>query len=349
MIRWLRSRRAGRSRGGDCGEHLERGIQRFARGPPLNHGATPCEPAIDHQTASDDHSRRGEAEQQHQPECNEDRAHGERGGDERHRRETTLRPDTIDADLHDLEMSRPCTAKGSRQQPATPKHGTAVAPDSSALEPELPLLRFRGARTYRTVRLSAVSLPLAVTFAAAGCRGSHGDARDSAAGAMDTLATRDSAIVQTTAATPAIGPLIQVTKTDGKSVHDATQFRLTNENFGKFVQAAESLSVLRARDPQVRQLSDRSLTNAGSTDVNAGLKLLESNDAISGVISRAGLSTRDYFVMGIAISGASRFIDDPKAAPPTPSEEENAKFLRGHVAELNRLRDLSKGPVVGAS
>ena len=166
---------------------------------------------------------------------------------------------------------------------------------------------------------------------------------------MDTLATRDSAIVQTTAATPAIGPLIQVTKTDGKSVHDATQFRLTNENFGKFVQAAESLAVLRARDPQVRQLSDRSLTNAGSADVNAGLKLLESNDAISGVISRAGLSTRDYFVMGIAIAGASRFIDDPKAAPPTPSEEENAKFLRAHVAELNRLRDLSKGPVVGAS
>jgi hypothetical protein len=207
----------------------------------------------------------------------------------------------------------------------------------------------RAAKAHRTVRLSALSLPLAATVAVAGCRGSRGDARDSASGAMDTLATRDSAIVQTTAATPAIGPLIHVTKTDGKSVHDATQYRLTDENFSKFAQVAESLAVLRARDPQVHQLADSPLTNAGSTDVNAGLKLLESNDAISGVISRGGLSTRDYFVMGIAIAGASRFIDDPKAAPPTPTEEENAKFLRGHVAELNRLRELSKGPVVGAS
>ena len=205
-----------------------------------------------------------------------------------------------------------------------------------------------GTRNDRGAKLAWQSAALVVATMTVACRG-HGSARDSAAGTMDTLATKDSAIIQTTAATPAIGPLIQVTKTDGKSVHDATQFRLTNENFGRFVQVSESLAVLRARDPQVRALEDRSLTNAGSTDVNAGLKLLESNDAISGAIARGGLSTRDYFVMGIAIAGASRYIDDPKAAPPTPSEEDNAKFLRSHEAELNRLRELSKGPVVGAS
>ena len=190
---------------------------------------------------------------------------------------------------------------------------------------------------------------MVVAITVAACRGSQRDARDSASGAMDTLATRDSAIVQTTAATPAVGPLIQVTKTDAKSVHDATQYRLTSDNFGKFVIVAETLAVLRARDPQVRQLEARPLTNAGSTEENAGLKVLESNEAISGAIAKGGLSTRDYFVMGIAIASASRFIDDPKAAPPTPSEEENAKFLRAHTAELNRLRELSKGPVVGAS
>jgi len=181
------------------------------------------------------------------------------------------------------------------------------------------------------------------------CGGKRDDARDSAAGAMDTVATRDSAIIQTTAATPAVGPLIQVTKTDAKSVHDATQYRLTNDNFTKFTQVAESLAVLRARDPNVRQLEERPLTNAGSTEENAGLKLLESNDAISGTIAHGGLSTRDYFVMGIAIAGASRFIDDPKAAPPTPSEQENATFLRSHTAQLTRLRELSRGSVVGAS
>jgi len=201
----------------------------------------------------------------------------------------------------------------------------------------------------RSVRQALRSAPLAVAIVSMACRGGQRDSRDSAAGAMDSVAARDSSIVQTTAATPAVGPLIQVTKTDAKSVHDATQYRLTNENFGKFVAAAESLAVLRARDPQVRQLEERPLTNAGSSDQNAGLRVLESNDAISGTIARAGLSTRDYFVMGIAIAGASRFLNDPKAAPPTPSEEENAKFLRSHQAELNRLRDLSRGPVVGAS
>ena len=191
--------------------------------------------------------------------------------------------------------------------------------------------------------------PLTVAIITVACRGHDERARDSASGAMDSVATRDSAVIQTTAATPAVGPLIQVTKTDAKSVHDATQYRLTNENFGKFVQVAESLSVLRARDPQVRQLDERSLTNAGSTEENAGLKLLESDTTINNLIARGGLSTRDYFVMGIAIAGASRFINDPKAAPPTPSEEANATFLRAHAAELNRLRDLSRGSVVGAS
>jgi hypothetical protein len=207
------------------------------------------------------------------------------------------------------------------------------------------------ANTGRHSRWSAIvrAAPLAAAIITVACRGNENKARDSASGAMDSVATRDSSIIQTTAATPAVGPLIQVTKTDAKSVHDATQYRLTNENFGKFVQVAESLSVLRARNPQVRQLDERSLTNAGSTEENAGLKLLESDTTINNTIARGGLSTRDYFVMGIAIAGASRFINDPKAAPPTPSEEENAKFLHAHAAELNRLRDLSRGPVVGAS
>jgi hypothetical protein len=224
------------------------------------------------------------------------------------------------------------------------RYGTAVEPDSSGPEPEIDVSNHRGTSGHGTL-----SAALAAALLVAACHGDRNNARDSAGGAMDTVAARDSAIMQTTAATPAVGPLIQVTKTDAKSVHDATQYRLTDDNFKKFVVVAESLAVLRARDPNVRQLEARPLTNAGSTEENAGLKLLESNDAISGTIARGGLSTRDYFVMGIAIAGASRFINDPKAAPPTPSEQENATFLRSHAAELDRLRDLSKGPVVGAS
>lgn len=160
-------------------------------------------------------------------------------------------------------------------------------------------------------------------------------------------AIRDSTIVQETGATPAVGPLVQVTKTDSRSVRDATGFLITDENLAKFVQASESLAVLRARDPEVRKLSDQNLSEAGSTEADAGLKLLESNTTVSNAITASGLSVRDYFVMAIALASAARFIDDPTAAPPTPSSEKNANFLRQHTADLARLRELSHGPVVG--
>ena len=180
------------------------------------------------------------------------------------------------------------------------------------------------------------------------CGRSRDAARDSSSGIVDSVtAARDSSIVQETGATPAIGPLVQVTKTDSRSVRDATGFLITEDNLAKFAQASESLAVLRARDAQVRQLSDRNIAEAGSGENDAGLKVLESNEAVSGAISAAGLSVRDYYVMAIALATAARFIDDPTAAPPTPSIEKNANFLRQHTAELARVRELSRGPVVG--
>jgi hypothetical protein len=178
------------------------------------------------------------------------------------------------------------------------------------------------------------------------CGSGRDGARDSAAGAVDSSAARDSSVNAMAGATPAIGPLVQVTKTDARSVRDATGYRLTDENFRKFMAAAESLSVLRARDPGVRQLADQRLAEAGSSEEDAGLKLLQSNDAVSKAIESAGLSVRDYFVMGIALASASRFMDTPDAAPPTPATEENARFIRAHASDLARLRHLTEGAVV---
>ena len=203
---------------------------------------------------------------------------------------------------------------------------------------------FSGSLSYR----GSVKLIVATLLAIAACRSSREAARDSSSGMVDSsLAKRDSTVAQETGATPAIGPLVQVTKTDSRSVRDATGFLLTDENLAKFMQASESLAVLRARDPQVRQLGERSLSEAGSTEGDAGLKLLESNEAVSRAIAASGLSVRDYYVMGIAIASAARFIDDPTAAPPTPASEKNANFLRQHTADLARLRELGHGPVVG--
>lgn len=171
--------------------------------------------------------------------------------------------------------------------------------------------------------------------------------RDSAAGAVgSTAAVRDSLLDAVPGATPTIGPLVQVTKTDTRSVRDATGYRITDENFRKFMVAAESLVVLRARDPQVRQLAERPLAEAGSNEEDAGLRLLESNEAITRAIESAGLSVRDYYVMGIALASALRYMDAPDAAPPTPALEENSRYLRQHADDVSRLRQMSRGQVI---
>ena len=64
---------------------------------------------------------------------------------------------------------------------------------------------------------------------------------------------------------------------------------------------------------------------------------LEAIAPVNAAINQAGLSVKDYFVAGIAIAAAERFITDPKAAPPTPSLTRNAEFLRSHTADLEKL------------
>jgi major membrane immunogen (membrane-anchored lipoprotein) len=141
--------------------------------------------------------------------------------------------------------------------------------------------------------------------------------------------------------TPTAG-LAQVTASDGKSVTKATEYRLTDDNFRRFIQATDSLTALRARDPQARAFLDQQITDAGVgtqvSDTDAGWKHLESNAAVNNAITSAGLSARDYLVASIAIAQAERYMGNPKAAPPTPALTPNAEFLNAHKAELTALR-----------
>jgi hypothetical protein len=153
-------------------------------------------------------------------------------------------------------------------------------------------------------------------------------------------------------ATPAAGGAAHVTATDAKSVRLATEFRLTEANFRRFIQASDSLAVLRKRDPQARALLDEQPTDNGSvtrvTANDAGITHLESNAAVNNAIVASGMSVPDYFVASIAIAQAERFIGDPKAAPPTPTLGANAKFLAAHRAELDAMRARSTGVVTAA-
>jgi len=184
--------------------------------------------------------------------------------------------------------------------------------------------------TRTTLLLAATTL-----FSACG-RDRSNDNRASAGGALDTAAG-DTASLRTSGATPATGPGIHVTRTDGKSVTRAMRYELTSDNFSHFLAAADSVVAVASRDSAARAALQSNLTDAGSTDNDAGQKWLESIAPVNNAINQAGISVKDYFVAGIAIAAAERFTADPKAAPPTPSLTKNAEFLRSHAADLERL------------
>jgi len=184
--------------------------------------------------------------------------------------------------------------------------------------------------TRTTLLLAATAL-----FSACG-RDRSNDNRASAGGALDTAAG-DTASLRTSGATPATGPGIHVTRTDGKSVTRAMRYELTSDNFSHFLAAADSVVAVASRDSAARAALQSNLTDAGSTDNDAGRKWLESIAPVNNAINQAGISVKDYFVAGIAIAAAERFTADPKAAPPTPSLTKNAEFLRSHAADLERL------------
>jgi hypothetical protein len=186
---------------------------------------------------------------------------------------------------------------------------------------------------------------LALGVALAACSRSENKTTDSAAGNVDAAAaTADTGL--TNAATPVAGGTAQITPMDAKSVEHATEYKLTEDNFRRFIAASDSLMALRRRDPQVNAMFDKQVSDAGvatrTDEPNAGRKRLEDNPIINNAIVSAGMSAKDYFVASIAIAQAERFMGDPKAAPPTPTMPANAEFLRRHQAGLAKIHQLEQ-------
>lgn len=184
---------------------------------------------------------------------------------------------------------------------------------------------------------------LAAALALGACSHDNRTTADSASGALAS----GTDISHPVSATPAAGGAAQVTATDAKSVRLATEYRLTPENFSQFVKASDSLAVLRQHDGMVNALLNEQISDAGTgtyvSGNNAGVQHLESNAKINNSIVSTGMSVPDYFVASIAIAQAERFLDNPKAAPPTPALGENIRFLQAHRAELQAMRGRDKG------
>jgi hypothetical protein len=200
------------------------------------------------------------------------------------------------------------------------------------------------------IRLSTSALAAAAILGA-GCGHSQNGTRDSAAGtdsATHASAANASAVPASdstrgalSANINAIGPGIQVSPTDQHNVNRAFDYKLTNDDWAHFLAAADSVASVRARDAQVRQYLDQQIVGAKTDD--AGQKYLESNPRVSAAITSAGMTVKDYYRMGIVTAYATRFMNNPKAAPPTPAGRSNAEFLRSHQADLEHLRTISQG------
>jgi hypothetical protein len=204
-------------------------------------------------------------------------------------------------------------------------------------------------RKVQSIRMRHAAAAIAVGAALIACGRSDQQTTDSAGGSVATPGVTSGPAMDTgmsNSATPVAGGTAQVTATDAKSVEHATEYKLTETNFRRFIAASDSLAALRARDPQVRALFDKQVNDAGVdvrvTTNNAGRKRLEENPAVSRAITSTGMSVKDYFVASIAVAQAERFMNDPKAAPPTPALPANAEFLKRHQGELNALRALER-------
>ena len=182
----------------------------------------------------------------------------------------------------------------------------------------------------------------AAAIAVGACSHDNRTTADSASGAL----AGGTDIGHPVSVTPAAGGAAQVTSTDAKSVRLATEHKLTPENFAQFVKASDSLAVLRQHDGMVKALLNEQITDAATgtyvSGNNAGVQHLESNAKINNAIVSTGMSVPDYFVASIAIAQAERFLDDPKAAPPTPALGQNIQFLQQHRAELQAMRERDK-------
>ena len=198
------------------------------------------------------------------------------------------------------------------------------------------------------IRFSTAAIA-AATMVCVGCGHSQNGARDSVASA-DSAAhasaangsvapTSDTTNGAISATTKALGPGIQVTPTDEHNVSRSFDYKLTDNDWSRFLKAADTVAALRARDAEVRSYLGAQIVGAKTDD--AGEKWLESNVKVSGAITSAGITVKDYYRLGLVTAEATRFMNNPASAPPTPAGRANAEFVRNHKADVDHLRSIS--------
>lgn len=198
--------------------------------------------------------------------------------------------------------------------------------------------RLRNTGRHATAYVSALALALGAAAATlVSCRGD-----DHNAPATAQVTPADTAVTRTSAVTPATGVGAAVTATDMGAVAEANEYLITPAKWASYMKANERLARLSASDRGVATYLADSAQGVGAATLDAGVKRLDANPQVHNAIASAGMSTRDYLVMSVAVASASRYMNDPKAAPPTPATRDNAEFLRAHAADVQRLERMDR-------
>lgn len=201
------------------------------------------------------------------------------------------------------------------------------------------------------IRLFTAAMAAATVVGVGGCGHGQNGARDSVAStdsAAHATASNGSVAVPASdttngaisATTPALGPGIQVTPTDEHNVNRSLDYKLTDNDWSRFLKAADTVAALRARDAEVRSYLGAQIAGAKTDD--AGEKWLEANPKVSGAITSAGITVKDYYRLGLVTAEATRFMNNPASAPPTPAGRANAEFVAKHKADVDHLKQLSR-------
>lgn len=131
------------------------------------------------------------------------------------------------------------------------------------------------------------------------------------------------------------GPPQGPSAADTKEYRD---FRLTMDNVNKYVAASKAIVKLMHDNPELEQQLE---SQSDATTIDAAVKTTEKYPEVTGAIKNAGLSTRDFVVMGGTLTGAEMAVGMKKQGqikdyPPAVSPE-NIAFVEQNWDKLNAM------------
>jgi hypothetical protein len=119
---------------------------------------------------------------------------------------------------------------------------------------------------------------------------------------------------------------------------EATNFRLTNDNFNKYATATTALMKVTQNDPALRKQVEES--QQGKSLAQA-VTALDKYPAITAPIHSAGLSTREYIVMTATIVSSTMAVGMKKQGMikeiPSVVSPENAAFVEQNYEKISAL------------